>query len=54
MTLVGADRLEEALPIFEDVFTAEPRWLDLVGRLPASGLLPDDREVLDRITEAGP
>ena len=54
VTLVGADRLEEALPIFADVFADEPRWRVLVSRLPASGLLPDDRETIDRILAVAP
>ena len=49
VTMVGAGRLEEALPIFREVFTQERRWRDLTPRLPASGLLPEDPEVLERI-----
>ncbi|MEE8278891.1 MAG: DUF1028 domain-containing protein [Thermoanaerobaculia bacterium] len=49
VTLVGAGRLEEALPIFRRVFTEERRWWDLTPRLPASGLLPEDPEVMQRI-----
>ncbi len=49
VTLVGAGRLEEALPIFRQVFTQERRWWNLTPRLPASGLLPDDPQLLQRI-----
>ncbi len=55
ITLVGAGRVEEALPIFAEVFREEPRWRVLTPRLPASGLLPDDSELMLRILgEAAP
>jgi hypothetical protein len=31
------------------VFAKEPAWADLVPRLPASGLLPDDKALIERI-----
>jgi uncharacterized Ntn-hydrolase superfamily protein len=49
ITLVGAGRLEEAMPILRSVFTSEPRWRELTRRLPAAGLLPDDPELLTTI-----
>jgi uncharacterized Ntn-hydrolase superfamily protein len=48
-TLVAAGRVEEALPLFKRVFATEPRWRDLVGRLPASDLLPGDPALIARI-----
>jgi len=48
-TLVAAGRVEDALPLFKRVFAAEPRWRDLVSRLPASDLLPGDPAVIARI-----
>ncbi len=39
VTLADTGRLEEALPIFRKVFAAEPRWREILGRLPAAGLL---------------
>lgn len=53
VTLAGAGHLEAALPIFAEVFAAEPRWHKLTPRLPASGLLPDDPELLEAILAAG-
>lgn len=53
VTLAGAGELEAALPIFAEVFQAEPRWRQLTSRLPASDLLPDDPELLDAILAAG-
>jgi uncharacterized Ntn-hydrolase superfamily protein len=53
VTLWVEGREEEALPVFARVFAAEPRWRDLVPRLPASGLLPDDPAAIERILAAG-
>jgi uncharacterized Ntn-hydrolase superfamily protein len=53
VTLVMAGREKEALPLFAEVFAREERWRRLVPRLPGSGLLPDDPEVLKRILAAG-
>lgn len=49
VTLVAAGRTEEALPLFQKVFARDPRWRQLVDRLPASGLLPPDEALLDQI-----
>ncbi len=53
VTLTGAGRVDEALPIFREVFAREERWLTLTPRLPDAGLLPDDAELLERILAAG-
>jgi len=37
------------MPLFKKVFAAEPIWAELVGRLPAAGLLPKDEAVIARI-----
>lgn len=52
VTLFVEGREEEALPIFRRVFEAEPRWRELVPRLPAAGLLPDDPAKIERILAA--
>lgn len=49
VTLASIGRETEAAPIFRAVFAKEPAWADLVPRLPASGLLPDDKALIDRI-----
>lgn len=49
VTLVTGGRVEEALPLFKKVFAREPRWAELVERLPASDLLPNDPALLARI-----
>jgi uncharacterized Ntn-hydrolase superfamily protein len=48
-TLVSIGRVEEALPIFRDVFRRNPEWIEVTRRLPESGLLPDDKELIARI-----
>jgi uncharacterized Ntn-hydrolase superfamily protein len=49
VTLASIGREAEARPLFEAVFAREPTWADLVRRLPAAGLLPDDPALIDRI-----
>jgi hypothetical protein len=49
VTLASIGREAEAQPIFRAVFAKEPAWADLVPRLPAAGLLPDDKGLIDRI-----
>jgi uncharacterized Ntn-hydrolase superfamily protein len=53
VTMAGAGRVDEALPIFREVFAEEERWRTLTPRLPAAGILPDDPELLERILSAG-
>jgi uncharacterized Ntn-hydrolase superfamily protein len=48
-TLAAIGRVEESLPIFKKSFDMWPDWRELVPRLPASGLLPDDPELIERI-----
>jgi uncharacterized Ntn-hydrolase superfamily protein len=48
-TLAGAGRVDESLPLFEKAFAMWPLWRELVTRLPASGLLPDDPELMAKI-----
>jgi hypothetical protein len=53
VTLAAAGKLGEARPLFADVFAREPRWRELVPRLPAAGLLPDDAELVGAIASIG-
>lgn len=53
VTLFMAGREDDALAIFRDVFAREESWRRLVPRLPASGLLPDDPEKIERILATG-
>jgi len=54
VTLFVEEREAEALAIFRRVFAADPRWVELVPRLPASGLLPDDPETIEKILAVAP
>ena len=49
ITLASKGQLENALPIFKDVFNREPRLKKLTPRLVNAGLLPDDPELIERI-----
>ncbi len=48
-TLAGVGNIDDALPLFKEVFNKEPIWKTVVRRLPASGLLPDDEKLLHQI-----
>lgn len=49
VTLAGSGQLDEALPIFRDIFEKDPHWKELIKRLPDSGLLPNDEKLISRI-----
>jgi len=48
-TLAAAGEVDESLPLFKKAFDRWPLWRELVQRLPAAGLLPDDPELMERI-----
>jgi hypothetical protein len=48
--LLAADgRVDESLPLFKKAFDEWPLWRELVQRLPAAGLLPDDPALMEKI-----
>lgn len=49
VTLADLGRVDEALPIFEQVFAVEPAWATLLQRLPGVELLRKDEEMMERI-----
>jgi len=49
VTLVSVGEVDRALPIFKDIFEADERWRTLTPRLVDSEILPDDKEILDKI-----
>jgi uncharacterized Ntn-hydrolase superfamily protein len=51
-TLADAGKVDEAMPLFAKAFSMWPRWREIIPRLPASGLLPDDPELIERILSA--
>jgi uncharacterized Ntn-hydrolase superfamily protein len=54
VTLVTSGDVEAALPLFHKVFAKEPKWAELVGRLPKADLLPDDPKLIERIASQLP
>jgi tetratricopeptide (TPR) repeat protein len=53
VALVNMNRTDEALPLFRRVFAAEPNWRTLTPRLVKSGILPDDKRLINRIVNVG-
>jgi uncharacterized Ntn-hydrolase superfamily protein len=49
VALVGSGHLEEALPVFADVFDREPVWKELLPRVVDAGLLQVDSKTVRRI-----
>jgi uncharacterized Ntn-hydrolase superfamily protein len=54
VTLADLGRVDEALPIFRDVFARNADWATLLPRLPQAGLLRDDPEMMGRILALAP
>jgi len=52
--LVNAGRVDQALPIFREVFRLDRNWATLVPRLPASGSLNADPETIKKILAVAP
>jgi uncharacterized Ntn-hydrolase superfamily protein len=50
VSLANAGRVDESLPLFREIFAREEKWRTLVPRLPASGALVADEQVIKRIT----
>ncbi len=51
VALVNMNRVDEALPLFKKCFSIEKSWAELTPRLPASGLLPNDPKLIERIVQ---
>jgi uncharacterized Ntn-hydrolase superfamily protein len=49
VTLASIGREAEAAPLFKQVFGKEPIWAELLARLPAAGLFPNDDALIERI-----
>jgi len=54
VTLASIGREAEAMPIFASVLAKEPQWAELLVRLPAARLLPDDPALMARILAQAP
>ena len=49
VTMAAAGKVDDAIPLFRKAFEEWPKWRELVQRLPAAELLPDDPELMQRI-----
>jgi len=54
VTLVGTQRVSEALPLFGRAFRMNPSWMLVVPRLIEVGQLPNEPGLEDRILATGP
>lgn len=54
VSLVNAGRVDDSLPLFKDIFVQDVNWATLVPRLPSSGILNDDPEIIQRILSMVP
>lgn len=49
VALAASGREDEAAPILRRAFVAHAGWIELLKRLPAAGLFPDDGELIARL-----
>jgi len=54
VALTNMNRIEEALPIFRQVFSADKNWLLMTERLSKVGQIPEDPKVIARILAQAP
>jgi uncharacterized Ntn-hydrolase superfamily protein len=54
VALTNMNRIEDALPLFRQVFAADKNWVLMTERLPKVGQLPDDPKVIARILSQAP
>jgi uncharacterized Ntn-hydrolase superfamily protein len=55
-TMALKGKLDQALPIFKEVFLADRNWVEVLKRLPQAGMIPNDesgRDLLRRILKEG-
>ena len=53
ITLINdAKQVDEGIPYLQRAYRQDPHWAELIERLPAAGLLPDDKALIDRLTAA--
>jgi hypothetical protein len=52
VALIRAHRVDDAVAVLRDVFARDARWFELIQRLPASGGLPADPGLFERLSEA--
>jgi uncharacterized Ntn-hydrolase superfamily protein len=49
VSLVNVGKVDEAVPLLRKVYKEDPRWKELLQRLPKSGLLPEDPKLMNRL-----
>jgi hypothetical protein len=54
VALAANGREEDARPFLERAYLDGERWRELLRRLPAAGLFPQDPALLERLTQAAP
>jgi uncharacterized Ntn-hydrolase superfamily protein len=57
VTLATSGSLDQAIPMFREVFAADPNWIELTRRLLKPGIIPDTPEgqaLVERIVAAAP
>jgi uncharacterized Ntn-hydrolase superfamily protein len=54
ISLVNAGKVDQSLPMFREIFAIDINWATLVPRLPASGILPDDQLLVQKILSVVP
>jgi len=52
VTMMTSGREAEAAAYFKDVFRRDKNWVEVTKRLPASGLLPDDPALMEKILKS--
>ena len=53
VALASAGREHEARPLFEQAYRSHDGWREVLRRLPAAGLFPDDEQLLARMALSG-
>jgi uncharacterized Ntn-hydrolase superfamily protein len=54
VALVNVGRVQESLPLFREVFAKDRNWAELVPRLPQSGVMKDEEDIVQRILSVAP
>jgi Flp pilus assembly protein TadD len=49
VALASNGKIEDARPLFRRAFAADPRWRELVKRLPSVDQLPKDPQLMEQI-----
>jgi uncharacterized Ntn-hydrolase superfamily protein len=51
ISLAGAGKPDEAVAYLRRAYAVHPQWAEVVGRLPAAGLLPNDPALVQRLVQ---